>query len=97
MQARVHLRFQDGGFRPPHNRLEQYEGTVMSMSHQDSDGRRVIYLALSGDKPLRLYEPRTVWLLGDEIRWQGLEQIDRRWLFQEWDCKILHVPKPSRT
>jgi hypothetical protein len=93
VRARVRLRYQDGGFRPPHERAMLFEGNLLSMSHQNLEGRRVIYLSLSGDSKLRLYEPRTVWLLGDEIRWQGLEQIDQRWVFQEWDCRILSVPK----
>ena len=90
MRVVVHLRRQEGAYRPPYGQHPKPTGDL-HLTHLTVDGRRVAALQLLGsDRPIsRLFDPRLVELASDKLRFIGFERVERAWVLQEWDCQLL--------
>jgi hypothetical protein len=90
MRVVVHLRRQEGAYRPPYGQHPKPTGDL-HLTHLTVDGRRVAALQLLGaDRPIsRLFDPKLVELASDKLRFIGFERVDRSWVMQEWDCQLL--------
>ena len=90
MRVRVSTRRNGGRTLRWNEKPAAFEGTLLS-TRQGAEDRKVVVLSVGDLEPHgpTLYEPRLVAVLGNELRFVGLEKHDQAWVLQEWNCEIL--------
>ena len=98
MRVRVELRRERGEWIARFRPQTGYTGTL-ALKHKVVDERQVQYLTVHCEPRQgypgerlpgpELFDPRLIGVTDDQLRFAGIELVERAWHAQQWDCFVL--------